>query len=194
MVGENAGVLLCAATQRVSGWHGGGAGAKRRHRTAAGRGRARRVKEQVCRHGNAASLPDISWRAHLLLLGVLRPGAGITSQAALEACRRHRFPVRAGLLSPEWMPGGHPLSNSVLPEHYSHVTAVSAEVAFGRLPARAIPCVLRFCCHLPAPGSRGTQRSGRLAGLAATRSVKYDESSTPDLRCRSLAGTARKLY
>jgi len=39
MVGENAGVLLCAATQRVSGWHGGGAGAKRRHRAAAGRGR-----------------------------------------------------------------------------------------------------------------------------------------------------------
>ncbi|MDF3835287.1 hypothetical protein P3W85_20320 [Cupriavidus basilensis] len=28
MVGENAGVLLCAATRRVSGWHGGNAGAK----------------------------------------------------------------------------------------------------------------------------------------------------------------------
>jgi len=62
-------------------------------------------------------LPDISWRAHLLLLGVLRPGAGISSQAAGGPAGRHRFPVQAGLLSPKRMPTGHPLLNSVLPEH-----------------------------------------------------------------------------
>jgi hypothetical protein len=67
----------------------------------------RRVKEQVfrTRHGDHL-LPDISWRAHLLLLGVLRPGAGISSQVAGTPAGRHRFPVRRDFLSPKRMPPG----------------------------------------------------------------------------------------
>ncbi|SOZ54576.1 hypothetical protein CBM2615_A250006 [Cupriavidus taiwanensis] len=41
-------------------------------------------------------LPDFSWRAHLLLLGVLRPGAGNFQSGGRSTCRPAPFPGAGG--------------------------------------------------------------------------------------------------
>ncbi|CAG9181359.1 hypothetical protein CURE108131_19535 [Cupriavidus respiraculi] len=83
----------------------------------------------------------------------------------------------------------HSLSNSVLPEHSAPTSPIP-------LPKSPLGGFLResdtvraaYYCHLPAWRSRGTQRNGRRAGLAVTRSVKYGDSLTrfayTGLRCR----------
>ncbi|SOY62308.1 hypothetical protein CBM2586_A50553 [Cupriavidus phytorum] len=82
-----------------------GAGATSAGGIAAGRGRPRRVKEQIfrTRHGCRCSLTSPGGRTYYFLEFCDR--APVTSsQAAGQPAGRHRFPVRAGLLSPKRMP------------------------------------------------------------------------------------------
>ena len=82
------------------------------------RGRPRRVKEQIfrTRQGCQCCLTSPGGRTYYFLEFCDRTPV-TSSQAAGWPAGRHRFPVQAGLLSPKRMPTGHPLLNSVLPEH-----------------------------------------------------------------------------
>ncbi len=166
MVGETPAAALVAEIRRVPGcrWRCG-AGATGAGGIAAGHGRPRRVKEQVfrTRHG-ADLLPDISWRAHLLLLGVLPPGTGLSSQVAGTPAGRHRFPVRRDFLSPKRMPPGIHLQilyylNTLFPRNCrpcrSRLWATSCAPAIARV---------LLCRHLPVWRLRITRISGRRKG------------------------------
>jgi hypothetical protein len=84
--------------------------------------------------------------------------------------------------------------NSVLPEHFvpTKLPALPKPplgdfLRAGNCARAALPSFARL-----APAGYANKRETE--GLTATPSVKCDKSLTQGLRCRSLAGTARKLY
>jgi len=110
---------------------------------------------------NACPHADISWRAHLYLLRVLRPGAGNTSQLRGKPAGRHRLAGAGGTSLTKADASGIRSQilfylNTLFPRHRHHRRSRLRAASC----ARVVPCVLLFAA-IRQPGICGVRKSMR---------------------------------